>query len=212
VVIFFKMMLSSHGEPSWMPNILADTLLDRDEFTEREYSDYFTAYGFPNSLIILTSGKKLFMLLMMLGSFPVVKMMDNRYSDKHKYCSIWKKIRAKFHYSLPLRTFLIAYVSLAVTLSMNMLECPLVTFEDNVSAIFAFVLGIICIYFPVQILHILQLNFLIIDTKEFISKYSSVIKELKTEHPVHYMYYPFFLCRRFLFGGTLAFFRDSPHI
>jgi hypothetical protein len=115
------MMLSSHGEPSWMPNVLADYLLTKDDFTVVEFSSYFTDYGFESSSIVLESGKKLLILVAMLCLYPFVKFMDNRYSDKHKYCSPWKKLKAKYTYSLPLRTFLIAYISLAVTMIMNML-------------------------------------------------------------------------------------------
>jgi hypothetical protein len=61
-------------------------------------------------------------------------------------------------------------------------------------------------------LHILQKNYDIIDSTAFVKKYSSIIKELKTESPFHYMYYPFFLIRRALFGISLVILVGNPMI
>jgi len=85
VVIFFKMMLASHAEPGWMPNVIGDHILRREEFTVRPYTDYFEAYEYVSGSFILNSGKKFMIMIMLLVSYPFIRFMDGRYSDKHPY-------------------------------------------------------------------------------------------------------------------------------
>jgi hypothetical protein len=149
VIIFFSMLLSSHAEPGWLPNIISESFLRREMFTERAYSSYYEEYGFETTMFLINSGKKIVILFMMLGFYPFCIFMDNRYADKHPGCKIWTKIRSKFTYSLPLRTFLIAYLSFNVTSTLNIMDMPLVTFEDNFSAFTALIFSVILVYAPV---------------------------------------------------------------
>jgi hypothetical protein len=155
VVIFCEMMMASHAEPGWMPNIISDSFLRREMFTVREFSAFYTRYGFETSMFVINSGKKIVIFFVFLAFYPFCQFMDNRYSDKHPMCSPWGTIRKKFTYSLPLRTFLIAYLSFNVTSTLNIIDMPLVTFEDNFSAFTALIFAVMLIYAPVQILHVL---------------------------------------------------------
>jgi len=117
-----------------------------------------------------------------------------------------------FTYSMPLRTFLIAYVTFCLDATLNLLDMPLETVEDNVSAIFALATAVLVMYAPVFLLHLMQKNYTIISTLVFQKRYSSIIKELKTSSPIQYMYYPFFLIRRALFAVTLVILANHPKI
>ena len=162
VVIFFKMMLASHAEPGWMPNVIGDHILRREEFTVRSYTDYFEAYGYVSGSFILNSGKKFMIMIMLLVSYPFIRFMDGRYSDKHPYCTPWRTFHGMFTYSMPLRTFLIAYVTFCLDATLNLLDMPLETVEDNVSAVFALATAVLIMYAPVFLLHLMQKNYTII--------------------------------------------------
>lgn len=208
----FKMLLASHGEPAWMPNIIPDLILVRADFTDRIYTEFYEKYGYETTMFLINSGKKFVLMFVMLAMFPFIRFMDNRYADKHPYCKLWTKIRAKFTYSMPLRIFLLAYVSFTLTSTLNIMEMPLETFEDNFSALCALSMSVVIIYSPVFLLHLFQKNYTVINTIQFQNMYSSIIRELKTDSPIQYMYYPFFLIRRALFAMTLVILADSPRI
>jgi len=195
-----------------MPNVIGDYLLRREEFTVRSYTDYYEAYGYVSGSFILNSGKKFVIMLMFLCAYPFVRFMDRRYTDKHPYCSPWKTLHGMFTYSMPLRTFLIGYVSFCLDATLNLLDMPLETVEDNVSAILALTTAVLVMYAPVFLLHLMQKNYTIISTLVFQKRYSSIIKELKTSSPIQYMYYPFFLIRRALFAITLVILANHPKI
>jgi hypothetical protein len=178
----------------------------------RSYTPYYKAYGYDSGSFILNSGKKFMIMILFLVSYPFIRFMDKRYTDKHPYCSPWKTLHGMFTYSMPLRTFLIGYVSFSLDASLNILDMPLETLEDNVSAIMALTTSVILIYAPVFILHLMQKNYTIISTFVFQKRYSSIIKELKTSSPTQYMYYPFFLIRRAMFALNLVILADKPKI
>lgn len=152
VYLFLEKLMPSHMEFSFLPNVLAEDILEEEKFTVRPRSIFFEFWDHPSSSFILNSGKKLFLILLILLSWPFVSFMDNRYADKHPYCQPWRTLHKMFTYTLPLRFFMLAYLSFTLSCTLNMLSMPFETFADLFSAILALAVATLLMYAPVFLL------------------------------------------------------------
>lgn len=75
-VKFFEMMLSSHGDSGFIPNIFEKYILNMDEVTLEELNSRFETYGYTNSNFLLLSGEKITMFAILGVFYPVVHYMN----------------------------------------------------------------------------------------------------------------------------------------
>jgi hypothetical protein len=101
VRIVFEKMLSTHGEVSFIPNVIFDYGLNRTNanssfVVEESRNKKFTEYGWTTSNFLELSGRKIIIWAVLILLYPLVYYLRKKYSDKHKLCEIWRSIDQKY--------------------------------------------------------------------------------------------------------------------
>lgn len=208
VKLVFKKMLSSHGEVSFLPNMIFDALPFDDKDLE-PLNEHFNLYGWTTCNFLALSGRKILLWLCLIAVFPFVAYMNGKYATKHRYCRFWKTLRIKYEYSLLLRAMIMSYVSMFLAAFLGLYKGQFNNMANVVSVFVAITFVIVLLYLPIMIMNILQRNYKKITKDKFMTKYSTILRELHLTSTLKYMYYPVFLLRRVAFALTLVLMADS---
>jgi magnesium-transporting ATPase (P-type) len=206
-------MLSTHGEVSFIPNVIYDYGLNRTNANssfemEEARNARFKEYGWDSSNFLKLSGRKILIWAALILLYPVVYYLRKKYSDKHKFCEIWRSINQKYEYTLLLRGFIMSYCSMFLAASLNLFKLSFQSLENTITSFVCITGALLLVYLPIQIMNILQSNYSRVKTEKFMLQYSTIIKELDTSRPIRYMYYPVFLLRRAVFAFVLVLFSE----
>jgi len=146
---FFEKMLSSHGEPSFLPNIFEQYVLDPEETTKEPLNARFENYGWDNCNFLLLVGRKLLMWICLFGAYPFVYYMNVKQADKHRLCHIWSIIDSMYKYVLILRGFIMSYASMFLAAGLNLYTLSFSSTSDIISCFTAMAFILTLIYLPI---------------------------------------------------------------
>ncbi|CAI2365637.1 unnamed protein product [Moneuplotes crassus] len=203
---FSKNLAILHGEPGGIPNLFESTV---NTTGLQPFNKYFETMGFKTELLVMNSGRKIELWIIMFFSMGISFILFDLWSES-RIGKIVRMIDTKIRYGFLIRSVSQFYLSLFLCSVLNLYIISWSGTNVNYFNNFCALVGMFAvIYVPIKSFNIIykagDLN-----SKTFKKRYKTIISGLKTSGPMCFQFVSIFYFRRGVYASILVLLYSTP--
>ncbi|CAI2371721.1 unnamed protein product [Moneuplotes crassus] len=203
---FSKNLAVLHGEPAGLPNLF-EYFVDTEGL--EPFNNYFEIMGFKTELIVMNSGRKIELWIIMFLSMGISFLLYDLFAES-KIGKIVRMVDTKIRYGLLIRSVSQFYLSFFLCSVLNIYKISWsgvnVDYFNNACALIAM---FTVLYIPIKSFNIVykagDLN-----SEEFKKRYKTIIAGLKISGPLCFQFISLFYFRRGVYASIFVLFNSVP--